>query len=39
MKTKTNVNITKIFLIKSQRPIVVKIELNCYIKELYKVKT
>ena len=39
IKTKTNVNITKIFLIELQRPIVVKIELNCYIKELYRVKT
>ena len=28
MKTKTNVNITKIFLIKLQRPIVVKVELT-----------
>ena len=39
VKTKTNVNITKNFLIELQRPIVVKVELSCYIKELYRVKT
>ena len=29
VKTKTNVKTTNIFLIEFQRPIVVKIELNC----------
>ena len=39
MKTKTTVNITKIFLIELQIPIVVKVEMNCKIKELYRIKT
>ena len=32
MKTKVNINTTKIFLIELQRSIVVKVKLNCYIK-------
>jgi len=32
------INITKIFL-ELQRPIVVKVEMNCNIKELYRIKT
>ena len=32
MKTKVNINATKIFLIELQRSIVVKVKLNCYIK-------
>ena len=33
------INITKIFLIELQIPIVVKVEMNCKIKELYRIKT
>ena len=32
VKTKVNINTTKIFLIELQRSIVVKVKLNCYIK-------